>query len=371
MEKLFGIDISHWQGDMSIEQARNERGVRFAIIKAAGADDGKYKDSKFENYYAQCKAIGLPVGAYYYGNAKSVAEAEQEADHFLSVIAGKQFEYPIYYDVEGKIGYSYQSLLIEKLLNAGFKNFILATSLAKQYEEYSKCLEGYYEENGIDIKATEEPQQIIRQKVKTIGIAGTIPRIGTTTTSLQLVKYIESRGYNAAYVEINTLKYIEQCEKLYADVKRDNNKSYLKYNGIRMYVSSNMGEVMSDDYNYIICDYGAVVDPSFNKVSFLEKDLNIFVAGTKANEIECVQPLLQSPIYREAKYIFNFTPENDKEDIKDMMMDKKDDTYFNVLVADPFDYIHNPEYERLLPLGEAKENNTEKKKLGFLARLRK
>lgn len=103
MEKLFGIDISHWQGDMSIEQARNERGVKFAIIKAAGADDGKYKDSKFENYYAQCKTIGLPVGAYYYGNAKSVAEAEQEADHFLSVIAGKQFEYPIYYDVEGKM----------------------------------------------------------------------------------------------------------------------------------------------------------------------------------------------------------------------------------------------------------------------------
>ena len=91
MEKLFGIDISHWQGDMSIEQARNERGVRFAIIKAAGADDGKYKDSKFENYYAQCKAIGLPVGAYYYGNAKSVTEAEQEADHFLSVIAGKAY----------------------------------------------------------------------------------------------------------------------------------------------------------------------------------------------------------------------------------------------------------------------------------------
>ena len=38
-----------------------------------------------------------------YGNAKSVTEAEQEADHFLSVIAGKQFEYPIYYDVEGKM----------------------------------------------------------------------------------------------------------------------------------------------------------------------------------------------------------------------------------------------------------------------------
>ena len=41
----------------------------------------------------------MPVGAYYYGNAKSVADAQVEADHFLSVIAGKQFEYPIYYDV--------------------------------------------------------------------------------------------------------------------------------------------------------------------------------------------------------------------------------------------------------------------------------
>lgn len=103
MNKLFGIDISHWQGDLSIKQARDERGVRFVIVKAAGADAGKYKDSKFEDYYAQCKAIGMPVGAYYYGNAKSVADAQAEADHFLSVIAGKQFEYPIYYDVEGNM----------------------------------------------------------------------------------------------------------------------------------------------------------------------------------------------------------------------------------------------------------------------------
>lgn len=48
MEKLFGIDISHWQGDMSIEQARNERGVKFAIIKAAGADDGKIRTASLK-----------------------------------------------------------------------------------------------------------------------------------------------------------------------------------------------------------------------------------------------------------------------------------------------------------------------------------
>ena len=102
MEK-FGIDISHWQGNINISQAKSERGVEFVIIKLGGADAGKYKDSKFDNYYNQCKSIGMPCGAYFYGNAKTVEEAQSEADYFISLLAGKQFEYPVYYDVEGKM----------------------------------------------------------------------------------------------------------------------------------------------------------------------------------------------------------------------------------------------------------------------------
>lgn len=96
----FGVDISHWQGDLNISQAKSERGVEFVIIKLGGADAGKYKDSKFDDYYSQCKSIGMPCGCYYFGNAKTVAEAQAEADHFISLLAGKQFEYPVYYDVE-------------------------------------------------------------------------------------------------------------------------------------------------------------------------------------------------------------------------------------------------------------------------------
>lgn len=99
----FGIDISHWQGNISISQAKSERGVEFVIIKLGGADAGKYKDSKFDDYYNQCKSIGMPVGAYFYGNAKTVAQAEAEAEYFISLLAGKQFEYPVYYDVEGNM----------------------------------------------------------------------------------------------------------------------------------------------------------------------------------------------------------------------------------------------------------------------------
>lgn len=98
--KEFGIDVSRWQGNFNFAQAKAE-GVQFAIIKAGGGDDGLYKDSKYESYYKAAKQQGLNVGAYYFGKAKTVERAKVEADHFISLLSGHQFEYPVYYDVEG------------------------------------------------------------------------------------------------------------------------------------------------------------------------------------------------------------------------------------------------------------------------------
>lgn len=98
----FGIDVSRWQGDFNFKQAMAE-GVQFAILKAGGGDDGLYKDSQFENNYKKCKTLGLPIGAYFFGAATSVERAKEEADYFLSLLKGKKFEMPVYYDVEGNM----------------------------------------------------------------------------------------------------------------------------------------------------------------------------------------------------------------------------------------------------------------------------
>ena len=103
MSQRFGIDVSHWQGDFDFARAKNNEGVEFAIIKAGGGDAGLYKDSKFEMNYKKCEACGLPKGAYFYGNAKSTAEAKKEAEYFISILSGKKYEYPVFYDVEGKM----------------------------------------------------------------------------------------------------------------------------------------------------------------------------------------------------------------------------------------------------------------------------
>lgn len=98
--KLFGIDISRWQGDFNFNKALQE-GVKYVIIKAGGADDGLYKDPRFGENYKKAKAAGLGVGAYFFGMADTVDKAKQEAAYFAELLKGKQFDYPVFYDVEG------------------------------------------------------------------------------------------------------------------------------------------------------------------------------------------------------------------------------------------------------------------------------
>lgn len=98
-----GIDVSKWQG--TIDWAKVKRaGVGFAIIRAGFGREVSQKDTKFEANYAGAKAQGIPVGAYWYSYATTVEDVKREAAACLTVIKGKQFEYPIWFDQEYEPG---------------------------------------------------------------------------------------------------------------------------------------------------------------------------------------------------------------------------------------------------------------------------
>lgn len=104
MDKIFGVDISSYQKGINLSQAKNE-GVRFAILRAGftgwGTGVSKQKDSQFETFYSQCKSLGIPVGAYWYSCANTYDKGKAEAEYMYNYcLKGKQFEYPIYIDVE-------------------------------------------------------------------------------------------------------------------------------------------------------------------------------------------------------------------------------------------------------------------------------
>lgn len=99
----YGLDLSKHNGTVDFNAIRNA-GNSFVILRAGYGVSGT-KDPKFEEYYAQAKAAGLKVGAYYYSYALNVSGGETEARNCLSFIAGKQFEYPIYIDMEDADSY--------------------------------------------------------------------------------------------------------------------------------------------------------------------------------------------------------------------------------------------------------------------------
>ena len=96
-----GIDVSKWQGNIDFNKVK-AAGVDFVIIRAGYGRYINQKDPYFEQNYKRAKAAGLNVGAYWYSYANSVTDAKAEAATCLEVIKGKQFEYPIFFDLEEK-----------------------------------------------------------------------------------------------------------------------------------------------------------------------------------------------------------------------------------------------------------------------------
>lgn len=103
--KIKGIDISTWQGKISVDGFKKAKasGIEYVILRVGftGSESKKPTlDNVFENNYKNAKAAGLKIGYYYYSLATTEAMAKKEAEFTLAQIKGKQCDYPVYIDVE-------------------------------------------------------------------------------------------------------------------------------------------------------------------------------------------------------------------------------------------------------------------------------
>ena len=98
----FGIDVSHWQGDINFKKVK-EAGVEFAYIRV-GRGDGIGKDyvvdEKFEQNIKGFNEVGIPVGVYFYSNANSSKDAEKEAKWIMKQIKKYKVDLEVVYDWE-------------------------------------------------------------------------------------------------------------------------------------------------------------------------------------------------------------------------------------------------------------------------------
>ena len=98
MAQLKGIDVSQWNGSINWYQAKSA--IDFAILRIGYGREVSQKDIKFDTNYNGCKTNKIPMGGYWYNYAKTVEDAKREADACIKVLAGRKFDYPLWYDIE-------------------------------------------------------------------------------------------------------------------------------------------------------------------------------------------------------------------------------------------------------------------------------
>lgn len=110
--EIKGIDVSAWNGNIDWKTVA-DYGMGFAILRIT--EKGNKTDSTFEQNYRGCAQYGIPVGVYKYSYAKSVAQAEQEAESVLKVLNKRKLDFLVFYDLEWSEQRKFGSAAVEKI----------------------------------------------------------------------------------------------------------------------------------------------------------------------------------------------------------------------------------------------------------------
>ena len=109
--EIRGIDVSSYQGKPNWAKVA-KAGYKFAILRVHQKTG---IDSSFEHNYKGCKSNGLLIGGYKYSYALTPAQALEEAEDTLSVLAGRGLDFPVFYDLEWNSQKKLGSATIEKI----------------------------------------------------------------------------------------------------------------------------------------------------------------------------------------------------------------------------------------------------------------
>ncbi|WP_099205714.1 glycoside hydrolase family 25 protein [Scatolibacter rhodanostii] len=97
-----GIDVSSHQQEIDWKKVKDS-GIEFAIIRLGYrgmTEGGLFLDEFFHQNMEEALANDIPVGVYFFSQATSAKEAEEEAEFVLKEITEYQVSYPVVFDWE-------------------------------------------------------------------------------------------------------------------------------------------------------------------------------------------------------------------------------------------------------------------------------
>ncbi len=96
-----GIDVSHHNGNVDWHTAAESIDFAFVRVGYRGYSKGEINpDKKAKHNLRFAEKAGVPLGVYFYSQAVTVEEAEQEAHYALKKIRGHDVSLPVFIDCE-------------------------------------------------------------------------------------------------------------------------------------------------------------------------------------------------------------------------------------------------------------------------------
>lgn len=98
MATKYGIDVSEWNGDFNFGPYKDH----FVIIRmGVGQSSGtNFEDARFRSNVQKCKALGIPIGLYFFPYSKTAAAARAQADWVYNIVKDMSLPYGIWVDIE-------------------------------------------------------------------------------------------------------------------------------------------------------------------------------------------------------------------------------------------------------------------------------
>jgi len=101
-ESYPGVDVSAFQGNIDWQKVKDS-GIRFAILRLGyrGYESGKLvEDEYIQQNLKATKDVGMPIGAYFFSQALTIKEVDEEIDFMLKVLGDYELHMPIVLDWE-------------------------------------------------------------------------------------------------------------------------------------------------------------------------------------------------------------------------------------------------------------------------------
>lgn len=241
------------------------------------------------------------------------------------------------------IGLSMESRLICRLRNAGFRFFVFSTTIGGMQRQLRDCFEGLeYAAPPLSAqaqftqKSVETLQGHERCGAKSVSFLGVQSRIGTTTIAIQFAKFLLFCGYRACYIEAGKQGHIQTLPILFGDAKHDPDVCMVSFEQLDFFYDlRQIGAIRERDYDVFVYDYGSTESDDL-RVDFLDKELKVFVSGSKPWEVGKMSPFLPYLNEGSSHCVFNFTGKNMRDAILQNMKPYDERTHFCASTFDPF-----------------------------------